>query len=92
MDAKEIVANALELARIRLGEIPTFPIYVSCVAQLDYLQSVLDGKTPIDRGALRSIIVGHYGIREFEETDPEFSEALKNAQLIASRMADGLKV
>lgn len=92
MDAKSVVSDALSLARIRLNEIPSFSIYISCVAQLEYLLSMLNGEIPVDRSKLRTIMIGHYGLREFEETDPEFATALKDAQLIASRMADGLKV
>lgn len=92
MDAKIVVNEALDLARKRLNEIPSFQIYTSCIAQLDYLLSVLNGDSPIDRPKLRTIMIGHYGLREFEETDPHFSKLLKDAQLIASKMADGLKV
>lgn len=92
MDAKYIVGNALVLAKVRLSEMPSFSIYVSCVAQLEYLLSVLNGEISVDRPKLRTIMLGHYGLREFEETDPELATALKDAQLIASRMADGLKV
>ncbi|WP_410174549.1 immunity protein Tsi6 family protein [Pandoraea sputorum] len=70
---------------------PSFGIYASCVAQLEYLLAVVSQRTPMDHPKLRTIMVGHYGMREFEESDPDFSEALKNAQLIASNMADGLK-
>lgn len=92
MDAKTVVSEALDLAKVRLSEAPSFAIYASCVAQLEYLLSVLKGDLPIDRPKLRTIIIGHYGLREFDETDPEFSKVLKDAQLIASNMADGLKV
>jgi len=92
MDAKKVVNEALGLARVRLNEAPSFPIYISCVAQLEYLLSVLNGESPIDRPKLRTIMIGHYGLREFEETDPDFSTVLKDAQLIASKMANGLKV
>lgn len=92
MQAKTVVTNALDLARVRLSEAPSFSIYASCVAQLEYLLSVLNGELPIDRKKLRTIMVGHYGLREFDDTDPDFAKVLKDAQLIASNMADGLKV
>jgi hypothetical protein len=92
MNAKTVVAEALDLAKIRLNEMPSFPIYASCVAQLEYLLSVINGELPIDRQKLRTIIIGHYGLREFDDTDPVFAKVLKDAQLIASNMADGLKV
>jgi hypothetical protein len=92
MDSKCVVNDALVLAKNRLREIPSFSIYMSCIAQLEYLLSVLNGEVTVDRPKLRTIMLGHYGLREFEETDPDFATALKNAQLIASRMADGLKI
>lgn len=92
MNAKDTVENALVLARARLNEKPAFDIYASCVAQLEYLLSVLNGTLPMDRPKLRTIMVGRYGIQEFDETDPDFARALKAAQLIASTMGDGLKV
>jgi len=86
------VAAALELARRRLADAPSFAIYSSCVAQLEYLCSALSQKSPVDLAKLRSIMVGHYGAREFEEADPEFARALMDAQAIASKMARGLKL
>jgi len=91
-DAKKTVVDALELARKRVEECPTFGIYISCVSQLEYLLDVLDGRQPIDRPKLRTIMIGHYGMREFEETDPQFSRALIESQFVASKMGNGLKI
>jgi hypothetical protein len=66
-------------------------IYQSIVTQLEYLTAVLAGRES-DRSQLRKIVIGHYGAREFEESDPEFAQALKDAQLVASKMSRGLKV
>lgn len=87
----ETVENALALARIRLSAAPNFELFASSVAQLEYLLSVLQGKEP-DRSRLKTIIVGHFAVREFEESDPELAELLIAAQGIASKMATGLKV
>lgn len=92
MLAKKIVSEVLDLANVRLNETPSFPIYASCVKQLEYLHATINGAIPIDRKKLRTIMIGNYGMREFEETDPVFAKALKDAQLIASNMADGLKL
>jgi len=92
MNARNVVQDALILARNRLDETPDYPIYVSCVAQLEYLLSVLDGRVIIDRNKLRNFTIGHYAVREFEESDECLSRALKDAYLIASKLADGLKV
>lgn len=74
-----------------MAEVPSFPLYSSIVSQLEYVAAVLDG-TEKDRSKLQHIVVGHYGAREFEESDPELARALKDAQLIASKMVKGLKV
>jgi len=91
MTAQATIARALDLARQRLKDAPTFDIYQSIVSQLEYLESLQNG-TETDRSKLKKIIVGHYGVREFEESDPEFADALTDAQAIASKMAKGLKV
>lgn len=72
-------------------EVPSFPLYSSIVSQLEYVAAVLDG-TEKDRSKLKNIIIGHYGAREFEESDPELARVLMDAQLIATKMAKGLKV
>jgi hypothetical protein len=91
MDASATVEVALNLARRRLTEVPSFATYSSIVTQLEYLAAVLDGKEQ-DRAKLKDIMIGHYGAREFEESDPELARALKDAQLVATKMAKGLKV
>ena len=91
MDAQLVVEKALNLANARLAEAPAFPLYSSIVAQLDYLTAVLDGSEK-NKLRLKEIIIGHYGAREFEEIDPEFAQALMEAQLIASKLAKGIKV
>ncbi|TWB24789.1 hypothetical protein FBZ89_101415 [Nitrospirillum amazonense] len=90
MTAIETVEYALNLARQRLSEMPAFEIFASAVAQLEYLLSVLQGNP--DRTRLKNIIVGHYGAREFAESDPEFAQALMSAQNIATKISKGLKV
>ena len=91
VDAQTTINNALEIARKRLAEVPSFPLYSSIISQLEYVAAVLDGDEK-DRSRLKHVIVGHYGAREFEESDPELARVLKDAQLIASKMAKGLKV
>ena len=54
--------------------------------------SVLNKEIQVDPPKLRSIIIGHYGAREFEESDPELARALMDAQVIASTLAKGLKI
>lgn len=92
MDATAVVCDGLELVKLRQATSPTFAIYASCAAQLEYLLDVLDGRLPRDLPKLRRILIGHYGVREFMESDPELARSLINAQTIASTMAQGLKV
>lgn len=91
MNALNTVTNALALAKSRAEEVPSFAIYQSIIDQLEYLDAVLAGRES-DRSRLREIVIGHYGAREFEESDPELARALKDAQLVASKMSRGLKV
>lgn len=91
MTAVETVENALVLANIRLRAAPGFEIFSSAVAQLEYLLSVLRGNEK-DRSRLKNIIVGHFAVREFEESDPDLAEALNAAQAIAFKAAKGLKL
>lgn len=91
MTAVETVEEALALARVRLQQAPGFDIFASTVNQLEYLLAVLRGDEK-DRSRLKDIIVGHFAVREFEESDPELAAALKAAQSIAFRASRGLKV
>lgn len=79
------------IAKARLDSVPAYNIYQSVCSQLDYLFAVASGQEK-NRLRLRDIIVGVYGVREFEESDPELATALKDAQYIADKMAKGLKV
>lgn len=91
MNAVEKIAVALRMAKTRLAEAPSFPLFQSIVNQLEYLADVLDGRET-DRSKLKDIIVGRYGVMEFETDDPEFADALAAAQVIASEMTRGRKV
>lgn len=91
MTAMDEIENALTLARTRLNEAPGFQLFISIVAQLEYLLSVVNGKEK-DRSRVKDIIVGHFAVREFEESDPQFSQALKAAQFIAYNIERRLKV
>jgi hypothetical protein len=91
MTAIETVETALALANVRLNQAPEFEIFASTVAQLEYLLLVLRGDEK-DRTRLKNIIVGHFAVRECEESDPELAEVLKSAQNIAFKVGKGLKV
>lgn len=69
---------------------PDFTIFQSCVAQLEYLAGVVEGRD-LDRGRLREMTIGVYAAKEFEASDPDFASALFAAFAIADRMSRGLK-
>jgi predicted nucleic acid-binding protein len=90
MTAIKILEHALTLAHARLNESHQFEVFVSIVAQLEYLLSVVkDEDRNISR--VKYIIVGHFAVREFAESDPEFADALHAAQAIAYKIAKGIK-
>ena len=91
MNAVEIVERALLLAEERLAASPGFRLFDSIVEQLKYLLAALRGGER-DNAKLRQIIIGRYAVQEFEQSDPEFADALMIAQDVASKMAAGLKV
>jgi hypothetical protein len=91
MTAIETVNHALSLARNRLNDAPTFQLFISTVAQLEYMSRVLNGEEN-DKSQMKKIVVGHYAVHEFEESDPDLANALTAAQSIASKMSKGLKV
>ncbi len=91
MTAVDTIESALEITRKRLIVALTFELFISAETQLTYLLSLLT-RQESDRSRLKNIIVGHFAVREFEESDPELAAALLAAQNIASKMAKGLKV
>ncbi|WP_409425673.1 immunity protein Tsi6 family protein [Pseudoalteromonas sp. RW-H-Ap-1] len=82
----ETIEEGISLTEKRLKNIPDFDIYKSILKQLHYLQMILNGSEP-DRSKLEKIILGHFAVREFEESDPEFSEILKKCQNIAFKLS-----
>ncbi|MDN3409219.1 MULTISPECIES: immunity protein Tsi6 family protein [Pseudoalteromonas] len=82
----ETIEEGISLTEKRLKNIPDFDIYKSILKQLHYLQMILNGSEP-DRSKLEKIILGHFAVREFEESDLEFSEILKKCQNIAFKLS-----
>jgi hypothetical protein len=85
------IDSAIEIINNRIANIPEFEIYQSTLKQLTYLSSILNG-TEEDMSNLDKIIVGHYAVREFEESDPELASALKKCQSIAFKLDAGLEI
>lgn len=85
MTSQETICEAISITKKRIKDIPDFEIYQSVLKQLRYLLSIVD-KTESDRSRLDKIILGHFAAREFEESDPELSKALKRCQNIAFKL------
>lgn len=66
-------------------------ILASTKTQLEWLLAYFEGKNS-ERAKLRTLVFGHYAVREIDQADEEFVDALKKAFYLASRTADGLKV
>jgi hypothetical protein len=90
MSPIEKVEFALRLAKDRQARFPNFDIISSIIAQLEYMLHALKGET--DKSRMKDIILGLYAVREFEESDPEFANALHAANALADKMARGLKI
>ncbi|ABC30501.1 conserved hypothetical protein [Hahella chejuensis KCTC 2396] len=82
MNKKETLCEAIAINEERLKLTPDFEIYHSIARQLNYLLAIVDGKEK-DESKLDKIILGHFAVREFEESDPELSQILKKCQNIA---------
>ncbi len=70
-----LVKVAKKMVEDRLSYNPDFNILLSINAQLDYLFDVLSNDS-VSKERLEEINMGLYAIREFEETDIEFSKIL----------------
>lgn len=59
--------------------------------QLEWLVSFFEGRSN-DSAKLHTLVFGHYAARELDERDEEFIQALHNANYVATKTAEGLKV
>jgi len=91
MDADKLLIDAESLIGNRLLAAPDSTIFQSIKQQIEYIKNIRAGKEG-DRSRLSSVNVGLYGVREFEESDPELAYLLKRIQYIADEMRQGRKV
>lgn len=87
MSSKDTLNTAIEMTGERLKVAPDFPMFDSILNQLRYLKAVIEGNE--DRSKLNTIVVGHYAVHEFEETDPDYATELKRCQNMAYLMSQG---
>jgi|SRR5690554_3905583 len=73
-------------ARVVLPEIMD-----SIQAQLEWLVSYFEGRSS-ERSKLFELTLGHFAVREVDERDKEFVEALKKAFYVAVKTREGLKI
>lgn len=91
IDKIDAIKTARKIIDERLKVAPNFDLFNSIHQQIIYIEDVVNGNQT-DKSKLSKINVGLYAVREFDESDPELSTALKKIQYIADRMSKGLKV
>jgi hypothetical protein len=79
------INTAITMTKDRLNDTPDFEILKSIISQLIYLKELAEDKE-LDLSKLDKIVIGYYAAHEYEETDPEYSKALKTCQNIALMM------
>lgn len=87
----EYINKAILLVNNRLAQFPEFEVLLSTQKQLFYVRSILLDRS-LDRADLHRLDFGAIAVKEFDETDPELSRALKDAFYVAARTRKGLKV
>ncbi|MBY6034757.1 hypothetical protein KUV59_16380 [Marinobacter daepoensis] len=88
MDVDAMLTDAESIVDDRLLAAPDYTIFQSIKQQIEYIKNIRAGKEG-DRSRLSSVNVGLYGVREFEESDPELAYLLKRVQYIADEMRQG---
>lgn len=79
--------TALTMTQERRARFPDFDLLQSIEAQLYYLRAVVtEEETNLVR--LADITIGHYGVREFMDDDPDYATALAKSQTIARLLQD----
>jgi hypothetical protein len=89
-----VVKKALTLCEDRIKNSPNIAVpgvLESIHAQLEWLVSFFEGRNN-ERAKLHKLVFGHYAIRELDERDEEFIEALKKANYVAHQTGAGLKI
>jgi hypothetical protein len=85
------VEKAIALTTDRRSGCAQFPVYGLLLEQLAYVKAVFEG-AETDKSKLHRLSIGAIAAKEFEETDPELADALKNAYYVAIQSGRGLKI
>jgi hypothetical protein len=89
-----VTMRALDLCnnRIQINAGVALPdIMASIKTQLEWLLAYFEGRNK-ERAKLHKLVFGHYAVREVDERDEEFIDALTKASYVASQTARGLEV
>lgn len=86
-----IIRNVLCLTHARSDWLIALGYYESFVVQLSFLKDFYEGKSN-DHARLHELNLGLIAMREFEQADAEYTQALSILSHIASQKAKGLKV
>lgn len=90
----EVARKALALCRERIASksnVALPHILDSTQKQLEWLVEFFEGNNA-ERHLLRELSFGHFAVREMNESDTEFINALTKAYYVAARTASGLKI
>jgi len=90
----EIAKKALEICEDRImskSGVALPEIMGSIQVQLEWLVSYFEGKNS-EREKLKTLVFGHYALREVDESDEEFIGALSKAYYVADQTSKGLKI
>ena len=94
-DIKAAISKvALDLCNQRIrsrSNVALAEIMQSIKAQLEWLVSYFEGKNS-ERQKLSELSFGHYAVREVDQSDEEFIDALTNAFYVAEKTREGLKI
>lgn len=88
-EAEAIIVNALEMCNIRQEKNPSSTVLVSIEKQLLFLlEFIKDGKG--NKKRINDIILGQYGVKEFEPGDMEFANKLYEAEEVVRYLKKSL--
>jgi len=82
---------AITLTVKRINTTNDVDLYNMILCQLEYILSCLNDNGS-SRGRLSDINIGQLAVREFEQNDEEYCDALKKSYFIVHYMMGGLKV
>jgi len=91
MTPVDFIDKAVAITHDRHQQTPGLGVYASVLDQLGYIKAVLEGRER-DKSKLHQLTLGSIAVKEFEESDPDLSQALVDAFYIASQLGQGLKI